>query len=123
MREERERTGRLQRARRAALDQDITRQEEAIERWQLQAQAIASSPAVPVHSDLGAASSGPEPHEARVALAQPDDGIVRALGEWPPSLSARDEWIRQALQLVGQDPPALAVTPEPATMDGFEMDI
>jgi conjugative relaxase-like TrwC/TraI family protein len=123
MREEREKTGRLQRARRAALDQDITRQEEAIERWQLQMEAIVSSPAVAVYSDRGAAPSGPEPHEARVALAEPDDGIVRALGEWPPSLSARDGWIRQALQLVGQDPPALAVTPEPATMDGFEMDI
>jgi hypothetical protein len=87
MRQARESTGRLQRAHRAALDHDITRQEEAIERWQLQAKAIVSSPAVPVHGDRGAAPSGPEPHEARVALVEPDDGIVRALGEWPPSLA------------------------------------
>jgi conjugative relaxase-like TrwC/TraI family protein len=123
MRRERESLGRRHRSRRAAVDQDIARQQEAIERWSLDAEAIVDLPAAPVGRDHSALPSPPTPHEARVALAEPSEDMRRVLGERPSSLSARDEWLRQALHLVGQETPMLDVTPEPANMDDFGIDI
>jgi conjugative relaxase-like TrwC/TraI family protein len=123
MRRERESLSRLQRSRRAAVDQHIDRQQEAIKRWSLNVGTIVNSPAVPVGRNHSAASAQPEPHEARVALVEPGEDMRRTLGDRPSSLSARDEWMRQALALVGQKTPILDGTPEPANMDDLGMEL
>ncbi|MCW2985457.1 MAG: conjugative relaxase, partial [Conexibacter sp.] len=111
-----------QSSRRAAVDRDIARQQEAIERWSVDAEGIVDSTVAPV--DRGSTSfSQPTPHEARLALVAPSDDVRRVLGERPPSLSARDEWFRQAIRLVGQETPKLDVAPEPANMDDLGMEI
>jgi hypothetical protein len=50
MREERANLGRLQRPRRAAVDEDIARQQEAVERWTAQAAAV-TEPEAPARNE------------------------------------------------------------------------
>jgi conjugative relaxase-like TrwC/TraI family protein len=124
MREERAELGRLQRSRRAAVDEDIARQEQAIERWSAQADAIA--PAAPSPREQAAeptALSPPDLHDARVALVDREEAISRVLGARPSSFAAREAWVREAMQLVAHETPALDPAPEPATVDDFGMDL
>jgi hypothetical protein len=124
MREERAKLGRLQRARRAAVDEDIARQEEAIERWSAQAKAIGES-GVRTHekAEPTIALAAPNLHEARVALVGRDDVLGRALGERPSSFAAREAWVREAAQLVGTGTPTRDPGPEHATIDDLGTEI
>jgi hypothetical protein len=123
MREERAELGRLQRSRRAAVDEDIARQEHAIERWSVQAAAVGEAPpSPPERTPEPSALAGPVLHDTRVALVDRDQAISQVLGERPSTFAAREAWVREAIQLVANETPALDPAPEPATMDDLGMD-
>jgi hypothetical protein len=120
MRAEREALGRLQRGRRSAIDEDITRQQEAIERWSVQA-AATSDASLPTRADREPAISMTKAdlHETRITLV----GRGPALGERPSSFAAREAWAREAAQLVGTGTATLDPAPEPASMDDLGIDL
>ncbi|MCW3000544.1 MAG: conjugative relaxase [Solirubrobacterales bacterium] len=82
MREERENLGLLRRSRRAAVDEDIARQQEAVDRWTAQAAAV-TSPEAPTRGE--ARPTIADPHETRLVLVARDE----SLGERPSSFAAR----------------------------------
>jgi hypothetical protein len=125
MREERAALGKLQRGRRAAVDQDIARQEEAIERWSVQAKAVVPA-AAPAPSGALMVDTAPgqlDADEVRVALLDPDEQMRRVLGSRPSSFRARDGWTREAIALVGRETPTLGSSPEPASIDDVGLDL
>jgi hypothetical protein len=88
-REERTILERLQRPRRAAVDEDIARQQEAVERWTAQAAAV-TEPEAPARNEARPIVA--DPHEARLVLAARDE----AFGERPSSFAAREAWACEA---------------------------
>jgi conjugative relaxase-like TrwC/TraI family protein len=125
MREERAALGRLQRSRRGRVDQDIARQEEAIERWSAQAETItASAPSpAPVTSTPDVEPASFDLDEARVAVLDPDEQTRRVLGSRPASLHAREAWTREAVALIGRDAPTLDPSPPPPSMDDVGIEL
>jgi hypothetical protein len=116
MREERANLGRLQRPRRAAVDEDIARQQEAVERWTAQAAAV-TEPETPARNEARPIVA--DPHEARLVLVARDE----AFGERPSSFAAREAWAREAAQLVAAGTPTLDPTAQPVGVDDLGMDL
>jgi hypothetical protein len=109
LRAERDATSRLRRARRAEVEQAISQQQAAIERWTENAErAVATthdSPAVP--------QSGPDRPEIprsidRSELLDPAPQLIAAIGQRPATLADRDRWTEAAVRLLG-DPDALTI--------------
>jgi conjugative relaxase-like TrwC/TraI family protein len=125
MREERTALGRLQRARRAAIDQDIARQEESIERWSIHAEAVLPAAAAAPFAALAVdpAPAQLDADEVRVVLLDPDEQTRLALGSRPSSFRARDAWTRDAVALVGRETPTLDSSPGPASIDDLGLDL
>jgi len=124
MREEREDFSRMQRGRRAAVDQAIARQQEAIERWSAQASAVSDSVAsIRRETPMAVAVASPDVHGIRLALVGRDQAISRTLGERPSNFAAREAWVRDAAQLVRSPARNLDAAPGPATMDDFGMEM
>ncbi|WP_324341576.1 MobF family relaxase [Baekduia sp.] len=125
MRAEQAELGRLRRSRRAAIEKDIARQEEALERWSSRAETIAASPDLNV-SALSVDHEAPariDPADARVAVLDPDMPSRRGLGGRPASFRAREAWAREAVALLGRDAPAAAPSLEPAGLDDVGLDL
>jgi hypothetical protein len=123
MRGERAALGKLQRALRAAVDQDITRQEEAIERWSIQAETVVP-PATPTRSTLPTGDIAQlSVDELSVATLDPEALTRGVLGSRPSSFRARDAWTREAMALVGRGTPTLDPSPEPASIDDVGLDL
>jgi Ti-type conjugative transfer relaxase TraA len=125
MRAEQAELGRLRRSRRAAIEKDIARQEEAVQRWSSQAETIAASPDLNV-SALRIDYEVPvriDPDDARVAVLDPDMPPGRELGGRPASFRAREAWTREAVALLGRDAPPAAPSLEPAGLDDVGLDL
>jgi conjugative relaxase-like TrwC/TraI family protein len=112
--------GRLRRSRRAALEKDIARQEEAVQRWSSQAKMIAASPDLNVDREARARI---DPADVRVAVLDPDMPHRRELGSRPASFRARDVWTREAVALLGRDAPPAEPSLEPAGLDDVGLDL
>jgi hypothetical protein len=123
MREERAALGRLQRSRRAAIDQDIARQEEAIERWSLQAEAIVAPPYERAPSSTGVPHTPPDLDDTRSAVLDPEAGVRRTVGSRPSSFRAREARTREAIALVGPGKPSLDSARAPASMDDVGLEL
>jgi conjugative relaxase-like TrwC/TraI family protein len=124
MRAEQAELGRLRRSRRAAIEQDIARQEEAMERWFAEAEEIAAAPVLEV-SALRIEHEAPariDPDAARVAVLDPDAPHRRELGGRPASFRAREAWTREAVALIGRDTPAPGPSVDPAGLDDVGLD-
>jgi hypothetical protein len=120
MRAEQAELGRLQRSRRATIDNEITRQEEAIARWSEQAATFAPS-ADRVREQSVRNASEPDRAQTRVALLERDPELTRSLGEFPSGFTARERWLREAATAV-QDLEIAARPVEPAVHDlGMDM--
>jgi hypothetical protein len=115
MRAEQAELGRLRRTRRAAIEKDIARQEEAVQRWSSQAETVAASPdlnASALNSDREAPAQI-DPDDARVAVLDPDMPHHRELGSRPTSFRARKAWTREAVALLAGDAQPAAPSLEP----------
>jgi conjugative relaxase-like TrwC/TraI family protein len=113
LRAERDAISRLRRARRAEVEQAISQQEAAIERWIANAEcAVATtgdSPAVP--------QDGPDRTEisrsiGRAELLDPAPQLIATIGQRPATLADRDRWTEAAVRLLG-DPDALTIPARP----------
>jgi conjugative relaxase-like TrwC/TraI family protein len=126
MRAEQAELGRLRRSRRAAIEKNIARQEEAVQRWSSQAETIADTPDLN-RSALGVDHEVPariDPDDARVAVLDPDMPYRRELGSRPASFRAREAWTREAVAPLGRDAPPLAPPSlEPAGLDDVGLDL
>lgn len=120
MRAERAELGRLQRSRRAAIDDEITRQEEAIARWSEHAATITPS-AGRVREQSVRHASEPDRAQTRVALLERDPNLTRSLGEIPSGFAARERWLREAATAVHD----LEMAPRPIepAVDDLGMDL
>jgi Ti-type conjugative transfer relaxase TraA len=119
MRAEQAELGLLRRSRRAAIEKDIARQEEAVQRWSSQAETVAASPDLN-RSALGVDHEVPariDPDDARVAVLDLEMPHHRELGSRPTSFRAREAWTREAVALLGRDAPPAAPSLEPAGLD------
>jgi Ti-type conjugative transfer relaxase TraA len=125
MRAEQAELGRLRRSRRAAIEHDIARQEEAMERWSTEAEEIAAAPVLDVAPPQieHEATSLLDPDAARVAVLDPDAPHRRELGGRPASFGAREVWTREAVALLGRDVPAPSPSVEPAGLDELGLDL
>jgi len=125
MRAEQAELGRLRLSRRAAIEKDIARQEEAVERWSSQAEMIAGAPGLNV-SALSVEHEAPArigPDDARVAVLDPDMPYRRGLGGRPASFRAREAWTRETVALLELDAPAAEPLLEPAGLDDVGLDL
>jgi hypothetical protein len=125
MRAEQAELGRLRRSRRAAIEKDIARQEEAVQRWSSQAETIAASPGLNA-SALSVEREAPariDPDVARVAVLDTDMPPGRELGSRPASFRAREAWTREAVALLGRDALAAAPSLELAGLDDVGLDL
>ncbi len=126
MRAEQAELGRLRRSRRAAIEQNIARQEEAMERWSTEAEEIAAEPVLdvaPLRIEHDEAMSLLDPDAARVAVLDPEAPYRRELGGRPASFRAREAWTREAVALIGRDAPAPGPSVEPAGFDDVGLDL
>jgi len=123
MRAEQAELGRLRRSRRAAIEQDIARQEEAMERWSTEAIAAAPVQDVAPPRIEHEATSLLDPDAARVAVLDPDAPHRRELGRRPASFGAREAWTGEAVALIGRDAPAPSPSVEPAGLDDVGLDL
>jgi hypothetical protein len=125
MRAEQAELGRLRRSRRAAIEQDIVRQEEAMERWSTEAEEIAAAPVpdVALPRIEHEATSLLDADAARVAVLDPDAPHRRELGGRSASFGAREAWTREAVALFGRDAPAPSPSVEPAGLDDVGLDL
>ncbi|MCW2993816.1 MAG: conjugative relaxase [Conexibacter sp.] len=113
LRGERDAMSRLHRARRAEVEQAISQQQAAIERWTANAERAADSPpAVRGVIDLVEIPCSID----RADLLDPQPRLIATIGQRPATLADRDRWTEAAVRLIG-DPDALAVAipeqPEP----------
>jgi AAA domain len=125
MRAEQAELGRLRRSRRSAIEQDIARQEEALERWLIEAEEIAAAPVLDVAPPRieHEATSPLDPDAARIGVLDPDAEHRRALGARPASFHAREAWTREAVALIGHDAAAPSPSAEPAGLDDVGLDL
>jgi hypothetical protein len=113
LRAERDAISRLRRARRAEVEQAISQQQAAIERWTATAErAVDSPPTVRIALDRAETPRSID----RAELLAPAPQVIARIGQRPATLADRDRWTEAAVRLIG-DPDALAVAipeqPEP----------
>jgi hypothetical protein len=125
MRAEQAELGRLRRSRRAAIEQDIARQEEVMERWCTEAEELAAAPVLDVASPLmeHEAISLLDPDAARIAVLDPDAPHLRELGGRPASFGAREAWTCEAVALLDRDAPAASPSVELSGLDDVGLDL
>jgi hypothetical protein len=116
MRAEQAELGWLRRSRRAALDEEIARQEEAVLRWCAQADTVAIAP---VTDRLDAAPSreaaAADRGLTRLAVVERCATMTQTLGDVPSGFAARERWMRHAASVVATTAPRL--DPPTATPD------
>jgi conjugative relaxase-like TrwC/TraI family protein len=117
MLEARESLGRLRRRERGALDRDIARQREAMERWTDQVAELVEPAKTP--SQVAVATTGPAIEEIRAGMLARSDEIVAVIGARPDSFAGRERWMRAAADLIGGtvDPTAPREVPAMSDLD------
>jgi conjugative relaxase-like TrwC/TraI family protein len=111
MRAEQEQLGRLQRSRRSELDREISRQEDAIDRWSARAESVAFTTAADrVMAAPALARPEVDRGVARVALIEREATLTRTLGDAPSGFAARERWMSEAASVIAAAPPP----PEPS---------
>lgn len=124
MRAEQTELGRLQRSRRNAIDQEVSRQEEAIARWSGQAEAVTVSIAAEHHEPPRTPmSTASDRAEARIALLDRDPALTQTLGDFPSAFAARERWLREAVSVVATTVPAPDAPPPTPEIDDLGMDL
>jgi conjugative relaxase-like TrwC/TraI family protein len=123
MREEQESLSRFKRSHRGQLDNDISRQRAAIERWRSTAADLLDvAPIAEAKNDPAPQLTEHDLHDLRIGLVDPDSALRQAAGERPDGISDREAWARTAARLVPPEMPTWDVTRDPALIDDLSMD-
>jgi len=120
---ERKSLGHMRRAQRSAVDEQISQQRGAIARWTERAEELDAQTFEPQARPAPVPMSPVDLDRTRASLVDPSTRLTATIGERPDSFAARETWTRAAAQLVTSEPAALEPAPEPATMDGLDLDI
>jgi ATP-dependent exoDNAse (exonuclease V) alpha subunit len=113
LRAERDVISRLRRARRAEVEEAISQQQAAIERWTANAErAVASGGNLPEVPHGGLVRPALAGSIDRAALLDPTPQLVATIGQRPATLADRDRWTEAAVRLIC-DPDVLTVPARP----------
>jgi conjugative relaxase-like TrwC/TraI family protein len=110
---ERDAISRMRRARRAGVEQAISQQQAAIERWTATAErAVATAGDSPAAVRVVLDRDETRRSIDRAELLDPAPQVIAAIGQRPVTLADRDRWTAAAVRLVG-DPDALTIPERP----------
>jgi conjugative relaxase-like TrwC/TraI family protein len=113
LRGERDAISRLRRARRAEVEQAISQQQAAIERWTANAgRAVATTGDAPAAVRVVLDRAETPRSIDRADLLDPAPQVIATIGERPATLAERDRWTEAAARLIG-DPDALTIPARP----------